>query len=116
MNIRSIILSALPLNISGVEVVDPVVTLFGEDWSLNLMCPWKFEDAESSFSWESESVDRRARSLVGRKIEKLIAGAEAIDPVFCLSGAAYLSIYADTDIDPWTLVIPGSIITGKKAG
>ena len=35
----------LPRQIRGLEVNDPVLTLYGDDWSLTLMCPWKIERA-----------------------------------------------------------------------
>ena len=31
----------LPRQIRGLEVNDPVLTLYGDDWSLTLMCPWE---------------------------------------------------------------------------
>lgn len=51
MNIRAIIIDSLPLAIRGFELTDPVLTIFGDSWSLNLMCPWVVEGPSVSFSW-----------------------------------------------------------------
>lgn len=31
----------LPVRVTGVEVQDPVIVLFGDGWSLSVACPWR---------------------------------------------------------------------------
>ena len=57
MSTYDAIVQALPLTIQGVEVMDPVLTLFGDGWSLTLMCPWTVEGPGISSSWESEDLE-----------------------------------------------------------
>ncbi len=39
MSVLGEVTSLLPLVIRAFELTDPVLTLFGDDWSLTLMCP-----------------------------------------------------------------------------
>ena len=107
------IAGALPLLIREVAVSDPTVTLVGDGWSLTLACPWTMAGPDRlNFAWDSEDVEDRVWDLIGRKIEALSAGPDAIDPTFRLSGDVTLSIRADSDLDPWTLMLPGLVVTG----
>ena len=38
----------LPQQIRGLEVNDPVLTLYGDDWSLTLMCPWEISGPDAA--------------------------------------------------------------------
>ncbi|MBW9210518.1 hypothetical protein KV100_12725 [Mumia sp. zg.B21] len=114
MNTYGAIVQALPLTIRGIEVTDPVLTLFGDDWSLTLMCPWTVEGPGVSSSWESENLEDEVWDLVGREITSLTAGPDVIDPTFHLSGDIDLAVRADSDLDPWTLMIPGLVVTGRQ--
>lgn len=113
MSTYDTIVQALPLTIQGVEVMDPVLTLFGDGWSLTLMCPWTVQGPGISSSWESEDLEDEVWDLVGHQITSLTAGPDVIDPTFHLSGEIGLAVQADSDLDPWTLMIPGLVVTGR---
>ncbi|KGM13802.1 hypothetical protein [Cellulomonas bogoriensis] len=34
-------LGALPARVEGVEVQDPILTMFGEGWAMTIACPWE---------------------------------------------------------------------------
>ena len=73
----------LPRQIRGLEVNDPILTLYGDDWSLTLMCPWKVEAPGGGFGWESESIEDEAWELVGHSL--LSVSPTDVYPVFELS-------------------------------
>lgn len=116
MSTYDTIAKALPLTIRGVEVTDPVVTLIGDGWSLTMACPWTIAGPDLDFSWESEDLEDQVWDLIGCDIEALTAGPDALDPTFRLSGDIALRIHADSDLDPWTLMLPGLVVTGRKRG
>ncbi|MGH3490135.1 MAG: hypothetical protein ACRDP8_19780 [Actinopolymorphaceae bacterium] len=71
---------------------------------------------ESTISWESDDVEDGAWDLVGLALESVSSGdPDLIDPVFHFRGDLELEVRADTDLDPWTLTIPGLVITGRRA-
>ena len=101
----------LPRQVRGLEVNDPVLTLYGDDWSLTLMCPWKVEGPGGGFGWESESIEDDAWELVGQSL--LSVSPTDVDPVFELSGGFSITVSADTDLDPWTLRLPHVLVVGR---
>jgi hypothetical protein len=103
----------LPRQVRGLEVNDPVLTLYGDDWSLTLMCSWKVEGPGGGFGWESESIEDEAWELVGRSL--LSVSPTDVDPVFQLSGGFSITVFADTDLDPWTLRLPHALVVGRHA-
>lgn len=110
------IIDSLPLTVRGLEVNDPAVTLFGDDWSLSLVCPWTLVGPDMSCSWEDDDIEDAAWDLIGRLLVGVTAqDPQAIDPVFEFDGGITLTIVADTDLDPWTLALPDLIVNGKRA-
>ncbi len=114
MSVLGAITSALPLAIRGFELTDPVLTLFGDTWSLNVMCPWTVDGPEVTTSWESDNIEDEVWELVGQSIVDVIAGPDVVDPTFLLSGNTKLTVHADTDLDPWTLSLPTIVVTGRR--
>lgn len=114
MSILGAVTSALPLVIRGFELTDPVLTVFGEEWSLTLMCPWTVDGPDVKTSWESEHLEDEAWELLGRAIVGVLADEDVVDPTFLLTGDVELSVDADTDLDPWTLTLPTIVVTGRK--
>ena len=105
----------LPRQIRGLEVNDPVLTLYGDDWSLTLMCPWEVRGPDGGFSWESKSIEDEAWELVGHSLLSVSAmDADLVDPVFDLSGGISIRVSADTDLDPWTLRLPHVVLVGRQ--
>lgn len=107
---------SLPLKVLGLEVGDPVLTVFGDDWSLSLVCPWTLDGPGLFTSWEAEDIERAANTLVGRRLEDVSArDSDATDPVFRFSGGLRLKVLADTDLDPWAMMVPGHVVIGRQA-
>ena len=111
---HALITAALPLLIRGLEVTDPVLTLFGDGWSLNLMCPWNVVATGFATSWLSADLEDEVWELIGQSIIGVTSGSEAIDPIFHLSGGGDLVLHADTDLDPWSLMLPDVTIVGRR--
>lgn len=106
---------SLPLRVRGIEVNDPVLTIFGDQWSLNLMCPWVIKGPDFSVTWESDDIEDQAWELIGRDVESVTSSDDrATDPVFHFRGGIYLEVKADTDLDPWTLRLPGVVVNGSQ--
>jgi hypothetical protein len=101
----------LPQQIRGVEVNDPVLTLYGDGWSLTLMCPWTVDGPDGRFDWESESIEDQAWELVGHSLQAV--SPTEVDPVFEFSGGLSIRVSADTDLDPWTLRLPHVLVVGR---
>jgi len=110
------IAGALPVTIDdfGTDYLDlGWINLWGVDsrgvrWSLAVACESRFESPE--FSWESsgdESSRAVVASLVGSQLIRVEVGDDLIDPVLYFSGEKKLSVFADTDLDPWVLRLPG---------
>lgn len=115
MTVLGKIMSSLPLLVRGVEVNDPILTLYGEEWSLTVMCPWTLTGSGFVTSWESENIEDDAWSLIGLSIVAVSAvHPSAIDPIFVLEGDVELAIHADTDYDPWALTLPDVVIVGMQ--
>ena len=72
-------------------------------------CSCKFESRD--FSWDS--ADERSslevvERLVGLQLVAVEVDDSLINPIFHFSDGARLRVFADTDVDPWTLSLPGS--------
>lgn len=111
-NDDSQLLSALPLRVTGVEVQDPVLTLFGDNWSLTIACPWQGEVCGQSISWEDHDLDDRAWELVG---EELVSVQHESSPARFAFSAGVLLVTPDTDMDPWVLKLPGGLLVGRRS-
>ena len=105
-------LTDLPRQVRGLEVDDPVLTLYGDDWSLTLMCPWAVDGPAGGFTWESDAIEDEAWELVGQSL--LAVSPTDVDPVFQMSGGFVLRVSADTDLAPWTLRLPHAVVVGRQ--
>lgn len=107
-----VINAALPLRIVGVETTDPVVTWFGDEWSLTVWCDWHV-DALGIDSDSQDAMDR-VWDLIGYRI----CGIEVTSggPVFVLGPEARLAVLEGDDDDPWVLSLPETTITGGVGG
>lgn len=113
---RDLISAALPLVVGGIDVNDPVLTLYGDEWSLSVVCPWRLQGPGVEIDWESASIEAVVLTLMGRTLESVSAAEDiTLDPTFHFSGSVELAVRADTDLDPWALAVPGIVVTGTKA-
>ena len=104
-----------PLTIERVKYNDPTLVLLGEGWSLALTCPWQIMDGQSRlFGWDDPDVANQAPSLVGHVISEVRERSRdaPYDPAFVMSGNLVLEISADSDLDPWVLLLPGRTFVG----
>jgi hypothetical protein len=105
----------LPQQIRGLELNDPVLTLYGDDWSLTLMCPWEISGLDGRVTWESESIEDEVWELVGHSVLSVSStDLDLVDPVFEVSGGISIKVSADTDLDPWTLRLPHVMLIGRQ--
>jgi hypothetical protein len=101
---------ALPVRVQGVEVQSPVLTLFGEKWSLTIACPWEGEVHKSALSWEDDDIEDRAWDLVGEDLVDVRREGSSVRFQFSTS---VLVATPDTDIDPWVLRLPDGLWVGR---
>jgi hypothetical protein len=110
-NIDAQLLDALPVHVKGVEVQDPVLTLFGEEWSLTIACPWQGEVGGRPISWEDADLEDRVWDLVGAELVSVKQEGAAARFGF---SAGTLLVTPDTDLDPWVLRLPGGLLVGRR--
>jgi hypothetical protein len=111
------ITASFPLVVQGVEVNDPILTLFGEKWSLTIMCPWTLTGSGFATTWESENIEDDVWNLIGLSVVAVSADSSSvIDPIFVLDGDVKLSIHADTYDEPWFLTLPDVVVVGRRVG
>jgi hypothetical protein len=107
-----------PLRIDDVDYSDPSLTLAGEGWSLALVCPWTVMQEDSPlFAWDDSGVGDAVWDLIGRSITGVRRRSKHSpeDPVFFLTGGLAIEVRADTDLDPWSLRLPGHVFVGSKS-
>lgn len=105
-------LGALPVRVEGVEVQDPVLTMFGENWALTIACPWEGTIGGRSLSWEDRDLEDRSWDMVGEDLVAVRQDGPAVE--FEFSNGS-LIVTPDTDVDPWMLQLPGGLVVGGKA-
>ena len=105
-----VIAAALPLHIEGYAFNDPILTLFGHHWSLNISCPWNVP--ELGFDADAPNAGDRVPELVGLDLLRLDVAEDRL-PAFRLSSD--VSIVVDDGDDPydepWVLSLPTLVIT-----
>lgn len=112
--LRALVEEALPLTVLELEVNDPFINLIGNSWSLTLMCPWAIHRPDADFDWESSDLDSKIQGLVGRKIVGVKGDSDGLfDPVFVLDDGTLIFVFADSDLDPWTMGLPGIVLIGE---
>ena len=117
MTILEEISAELPRIVQGIEVSDPVVVLYGDGWNLSLMCPWTLCGPDRGSSWESSHIADDVQDLIVHMLVSVSGNRDVIDPVFHFDGGIDIAVYADTDLDPWTLTLPNLVaVTGRQTG
>lgn len=108
-----------PLEIKEVNYLDPTLTLVGERWSLAITCPWQVSDGQSrQFGWDDPDLSNDTSRLLHQSITDVRQRSQdaPYDPVFVLSGGLVLEIAADSDLDPWVLLLPTRVFVGFGPG
>ncbi|GAA3589423.1 hypothetical protein GCM10022198_11640 [Klugiella xanthotipulae] len=117
-------LSALPLRIGYANMSpDPVLVLSGEGWGSNYMCDWlltgpnchidRYNETGVLYTEENLLTGEDVKFLLGHEIIGITSTPDMINPIFHISGGIDLITYADTDIDPWVLGLPGITLVGS---
>lgn len=104
-------LAALPVRVDGVEVQDPILTLYGEGWALTIACPWQGTIGGRALSWEDGDLEDRSWDLVGEELVAVRQDGPAVEFRF---STGTLIASADTDMDPWVLELPGGLVVGRQ--
>lgn len=102
--------AVLPLRVREVETASTNFVAWGAEWNLMVMCPMRFRTPEAVFGWESEDLSDRLWDLIGHDLTDIRAADK--DPVLTFSGGYVLELFADTDLDPWVLHVPGIVVVG----
>jgi hypothetical protein len=90
-------------------VQDPIVTVFGEDWSLTLACPWSGVVNGHTLTWEDETIEDVLWDLVGQDL----VGFDRRGPsTYFRFTSAELIAEPDSDLDPWVLTFPSGVVVG----
>lgn len=103
-------LAGLPVRVQGVEVQDPILTLFGEGWGLTIACPWEGTIGGRALSWEDDDIEDRSWDLVGQDLVAVRHDGSMVKFEF---SAGTLIATPDTDVDPWVLQLPGGVVVGR---
>lgn len=103
-------LAGLPVRVKGVEVQDPILTLFGEGWGLTIACPWEGTISGHALSWEDDDIEDRSWGLVGEDLVAVRQDGPAVEFEF---SSGTLIVTPDTDVDPWVLELPGGLVVGR---
>jgi hypothetical protein len=105
-----------PLQVKMVAYHDPVVTLAGDGWNLNVICPWHLvRDSNVVTTIDDPGAEDHLRRLVGNTITAVIAGSSGNllrDPVFIFADGTRLEISSDTDLEPWVLKVQNKLFVG----
>lgn len=102
--------AGLPVRVEGVEVKDPILTLFGEGWSLTIACPWEGAVAGRPLSWEADDIEDWVWDLVGGTLDAVRQEGSAVR--FSFSTGTLIAT-PDTDLDPWVLKLPSGLVVGR---
>jgi hypothetical protein len=105
-------LAALPVRVEGVEVQDPILTVFGEGWALTIACPWEGTIGGRALSCEDGDLEDRCWDLVGEDLVAVRQDGPAVGFEF---STGTLIVTPDTDVDPWVLQLPGGLLVGRMA-
>lgn len=106
------LLAALPVRVQGVEVQDPILTLFGKGWALTIACPWEGTIGGHRVSWEDDDIEARSWETLGEDLVAVRQGDSTVDFEFTFGN---LIVAPDTDVDPWVLQLPGGLLVGRMA-
>ena len=98
--------AAMPLTISGVEVNDPVLTVFGKGWSLTIWCDWSVRGLDLDCG--SDDLEDRAWDLVGQSLLGFTVEAGQA-PAFQLTGDHALVLEEGESVGRWSVSIMMSL-------
>ncbi|WP_460778868.1 hypothetical protein [Microlunatus antarcticus] len=89
---------------------DPILTLFGLSWSLNISCPWSVP--ELGFNADTPNSGDRVPELVGLDLLRLDV-VEGRLPAFQLSAGVSIVVddADDPNDEPWVMSLPSLVIT-----
>ncbi|MCA1195767.1 MULTISPECIES: hypothetical protein [unclassified Saccharopolyspora] len=106
--------AAQPMSVRGAEFADPSLTVNGNGWSLSAVCPWRVRrGGELWFSWSSENASLGILDLVGMNLIAVEPAAGSADPKFIFGDSVEMEFFADSDLDPWVLIMPGKTYVGS---
>lgn len=121
INAQESIERALPLVVGEVENSEPFFSLYSEEprWSLSVSCPWRYRRGEITVDSEDISVadfGKIVEDFRGRRISWVRLDDSLVDPVFGFDDGSMLSVFADTDQDPWVLSVADApvVLVGAK--
>lgn len=104
-------LRVLPLRVSGLSLIDPVLTLFGDDWGLTVYWPWDGIVRGRTLSWDEGDVEEWAKAFIGAD---LLAVREEEGEVCFVFSEGVIRVEPDSEWEPWVLHLPTGIVVGRR--
>lgn len=104
------LLQTLPRRVLGVEVQDPILTLYGEQWSLTVFGPWEGTLHGRTLVWEEDDLEDWSWDLIG---QDLLTVREEDTLIRFEFSAGSLVVTSDSDWEPWVLRLPAGVLVGK---
>ena len=110
----------LPVTIEDVVFYHPALLLIAPDWQMTIVCPWRLvRDDVVLTSLNDPDVADYLPKLVGTTITRLVPREPgtilpAADPELSFDCGYSLEVFADTDLDPWTLRAGGITHVGLR--
>jgi hypothetical protein len=105
----------LPLVVAEVQWVDPTLTVVGDDWSLSVTCPWRVVTPHGiAFSCSTADAEDQLWDTIGKAIVSIEpqGATNPFDPVFRFADDTLLELFSDSELDPWSLQLPGMSLVG----
>lgn len=104
------VLHSLPVRVLSVEVQDPIITLVGDGWSLNVMCPWTGVARGQEQDWTDDGIGAWVRNLIGQELVTITEEGPSV--LFGFTDGV-MKVTPDTDLDPWALRLPVGVMVGR---
>jgi hypothetical protein len=92
------------------------LSLGGGNWGFGSTSPWRIVEGGDLVAGcgDPEAASEALKSIIGTSLVDVSAQSPSMrgDPVLVLSSGQQIEVFSDTQIDPWTFVIPGMTYVG----
>lgn len=109
----------LPLVIGRSELDGPVLLLGGDDWSMSVLCTWRWTTAAGQVVDENTpDVADEVWNLTGETITSVTWSTPTpygADPTLHFRSRGRLEIVSDATFDTWQINLPSIVLVGPLA-